>query len=425
MKELCEFIWYLEEKYDLLLFEIDGVKIWQHSRVKLYFKLAKISGVFSQPHDSLSRFQKIKNLLGYIKNSFINNYFTLKQNDIVVLSHPRVVNIDGEYIDIYTKYFIDELIQSGQKVVEFESAYLGKHYKKRTECIHYTDWIELLQRFEQLFIKVILTNEQKNTINKIEDEIKTVFGVDFLLSEFLINHLKSFKSIHRIYNRIFQVVNPKHIYMLVSYFKAPIIKAAKDNNIQVIELQHGTFGKYHLGYSFPNDVNSLNYFPDKFYVWNDFWKGMMKLPITEKNIIVDSFRYLSVQKEKYNHLKKKNHLVILSQGSIGEQIAEKFLEHFEKFKDYKIMYKLHPGEFSRWKSYKSLQKLNEFKNVLIIKDEIPLYELLAMSVLQIGVYSTALYEGVEFGCKTILLDVNGIENMDRFIQVYDDIQILE
>jgi len=89
------------------------------------------------------------------------------------------------------------------------------------------------------------------------------------------------------------------------------------------------------------------------------------------------------------------------------------------------MYKLHPGEFSRWKSYKSLQKLNEFKNVLIIKDEIPLYELLAMSVLQIGVYSTALYEGVEFGCKTILLDVNGIENMDRFIQVYDDIQILE
>ena len=29
IKDLCEFIWYLENKYDLIDLEIDGVKIWQ------------------------------------------------------------------------------------------------------------------------------------------------------------------------------------------------------------------------------------------------------------------------------------------------------------------------------------------------------------------------------------------------------------
>lgn len=424
IKELCEFIWYLEEKYNLLDFEIDGVKVWQYTRMQFYYKLAEATGVLSQPHSRLSNTDKIKHLFSFVKNSFSDNYFTFKQKDAIVLSHSRVVNVDGKLIDIYTKYFIDELIECGKDIVEFESAHLGVHKKQKQKFVHYTDWIALVQRVYKQFLKVNISSYELEILKKVEDEINTTCKSKIDLAVFTIKSIKTYKANYKIYNKIFQKVKPKTYYTVVSYGQAPIIKAAKDNGIEVVELQHGTFSKYHLGYSFPNRKKPLDYFPDKLYVWSEFWKKMIPLSIDEEFVVVDGFRYLEKQKSKFDHIEKKQkQLVVLSQGAIGNTIAEKFLKHYDRFKEYDIKYKLHPGEFDRWQSYPALKKLSEFRNVEIVKNEIPLYQLFAESSLQIGVFSTALYEGVEFGCDTVLLNINGIEYMDRFIELYD-VQIL-
>jgi hypothetical protein len=426
IKELCEFIWYLEEKYDLLDFEIDGIKVWQYTRMHLYYKLAEASGILSPAHTKLSMSDKIKHSLGYMKNSLIDNYFTLQQKEAVVLSHARVVKVDGELIDIYTKYFIDELFQKSKEIVEFERPHLGAHQKRKTDYTHYTDWITLFQKITSLFSSVELTNEQEQYIHQVQNEINVICGTYLDMRKFVIDKIKIYKATFAIYNKIFQKVKPKVFYVVVSYGIAPIIKAAKENGIEVIELQHGTFSKYHLGYSFPGRTKPLEYFPDKFYVWSVFWKNIIKLPLSDNNVVVDRFRYLEKQKSKFAHLEKKEkQLIVLSQGAIGNDIAKKFLEHFDRFKDYKIKYKLHPGEFDRWQEYPALKKLSHFENVDIIKNEVPLYELFATSSLQVGVFSTALYEGVEFGCKTILLNVNGIEYMKRFSELAKDVEYLD
>ena len=425
IKELCEFIWYLEDKYNLLDFEVDGVKVWQYTRMQFYYKLAEASEVLSQAHSRLSKLDKIKHLISYMKNSLNHNYFTLKKKDVVVFSHSRVVNVDGELIDIYTKYFIDELLANGKEIVEFESAHLGVHKKQKQNYAHYTDWIALAQRVYKPFLKLNIPSDKLVVLKKVEDEINSKCKCKLDLVSFSIMSIKTYKANYKIYSKIFQKVKPSVYYTVVSYGQAPIIKAAKDNGVEVVELQHGTFSKYHLGYSFPNRKEPLEYFPDKLYVWNEFWKNMIKLPIDEKCVVADGFRYLDKQKSKFDYIgKKQNQLVVLSQGAIGNAIAEKFLKYYDRFNEYDIKYKLHPGEFDRWKSYPALKKLSEFDNVEIVKNEIPLYELFVSSSLQIGVFSTALYEGVEFGCNTILLDVNGIEYMDRFIELYK-IEILK
>ncbi|MFW3346083.1 hypothetical protein ACN9K5_07695 [Aliarcobacter butzleri] len=420
IKELCEFIWYLEDKYDLLDFEIDDVKVWQYTRMQFYYKLAEDIGILSQPHSKLNILDKIKYLFSFIKNSLRDNYFTLKQKDTLILSHSRVVNVDGEFIDIYTKYFIDELLQEKEDILELESAYLGRHQKQKKQFIHYTDWITLFQMAYKQFVKIKILHNKLKVLKEVEKEINSTCKSNIDFKSFVEKNIKTYKSMYKIYNKIFQKVKPKTYYTVVSYGQAPIIKAAKDNRIEVIELQHGTFSRYHLGYSFPNRNESLDYFPDKVYVWSDFWKQMIDFPIDNKNIVVDKFRYFDKQKSKFNYIKKeKNQLVVLSQGAIGNDIAEKFLENYDRFKEYEIKYKLHPGEFDRWQSYPALKKLSEFSNVKILKNEMPLYELFASSTLQVGVFSTALYEGVEFGCDTVLLNINGIEYMDRFIELYN------
>lgn len=417
IKELCKFIWYLEDKYNLLDFQLDGIKVWQYVRMRIYYKLGEDSGVLAQSHSKLTKIDKMKHLLAYIKNSLSDNYFTLKQKDVVVFSHPRVVAVNGELIDIYTKYFIDELLKEKKEIVEFENAHLGVHKKKKQSFAHYIDWITLTQKVYLLFLKIDIPNDKLITLKKVENHINSTCQCNIDFISFIIKSAKAYKAEYRIYNKIFQKVKPKVCYMVVSYGKAPIIKAAKDNSIDVVELQHGTFSKYHLGYSFPGRKEPLEYFPSKLYVWNDFWKKIIKLPIANECIIVDQFRYLEKQKNQLHQIKKqKNQLIVLSQGAIGDIIAKRFLKYYDRFKEYKIKYKLHPGEFDRWQKYTALKELNQFDNVEIIKDEIPLYVLFAESNLQIGVFSTALYEGVEFECDTILLDINGIEYMEKFIK---------
>lgn len=425
IKELCEFIWYLEEKYGLLDFEVDGVKVWQSMRMSIYYELAQLLGIFSHPHSKVRKIDKIKHLIKYIKNSIFDNYFTLYNVDSIVFSHTRTVNVDGELMDIYTKYFTDELIQKSIGLIEFEKSDAGEHKRERKEHVHYLDWIELMQSFLGIFVSVRILSEQQAVLKQIEEEIASVCGVKLSLIQRVCKHIKRFNTIYFLYDKVFKKVMPQSIYLVVSYGKAAMIKAAKDNEIEVRELQHGIFSKFHLGYSFPNYSGTLAYFPDKFYVWNNFWKEMIRFPIEEENIVIDHFRYLDEQKSKFSHLKRDdNQVVVLSQGALGNSIAEKVLKYYSRFESCIVKYKLHPGEFDRWQEYPALVQLSHLDNVEIIKDEIPLYELFATSGLQVGVFSTALYEGIEFGCRTLLFQLPGIEYMNKFIDSYENVEVL-
>ena len=84
-------------------------------------------------------------------------------------------------------------------------------------------------------------------------------------------------------------------------------------------------------------------------------------------------------------------------------------------KDIKIVYKLHSGEYETWReNYPYL--LNDLENFEVIDNsEIPLYQLFAESTYQVGAFSTAIYEGLMFNCKTFIVDVPGIEHISDLI----------
>jgi len=220
-----------------------------------------------------------------------------------------------------------------------------------------------------------------------------------------------------LYKKILKKTKPNEIYVVVSYGRAELIKAAKDLNINVIELQHGTFSKYHLGYYYPNRKN-VDYFPDEFWVWNEYWKNLIEFPIDKDNIKIYSFRYLENLKKRYHYKNKKRQIVVLGQGGLTDRMAKKILDNIDFFKDFSLIFKLHPEEYGRNNLYKNLSKLKAKLSVKIVED-VDLYRLLAESEYQAGVFSTALYEGIEFNCKTILFNLPGIEYMDKFIEMYE------
>ena len=415
VKELCEFMWYLEDKYNLIEFEIQGVKPWQAYRIEIYYELGRQIGIFEKElQRGLSKLDKFKSLNSLVKNSiFKNPLFNLQKVDKLIFSHPRSKKVDGKYIDIYSHYFINYLLKENKRFIEFEEHYNGRHIREYKAYKRYLDYINLIRNIKYKFVSLNLTNEHVVILNNLEKEI----GKFINIKDILLKRTKKFLVTYPIYKKILQKTMPEEIYVVVSYGRSELIKAAKDLSIKVIEFQHGIFSKYHLGYSYPNYNRELDYFPDEFWVWNEFWKNLIDFPISDESIKIFPFQYLENQKKKYSLNKLKNQMVILCQGGLTDNIAKKILNNLEKFKKFKLIFKLHPEEYGRSHLYKNLIRLQSLLDIKIVED-VDLYRLLAESEYQAGVFSTALYEGIEFGCKTILFNLPGIEYMDKFIEMY-------
>ncbi|MEC7864222.1 MAG: hypothetical protein VYB55_04085 [Bacteroidota bacterium] len=420
IKELCEYIWFLEEKYDLFNLEINGIHPWAAFRMDLYYTIGKKFGVFDKNLNmKLTTIEKTTNFFRLLKNSIINHSsLNLKKVDALIFSWERSQMVEGKLIDPYTFYLKEDLSKQKISFIEFESPYKGKHRRKKEYYKRYLDSILILRNIKNIFIKTLISAKSKQIITQLSNDINQK-GDNFLdVKQILINNTKKFKPTYSFYLNILKKTQPQRIYLVVSYGRGELIKAANDLNIEIIELQHGTFSKYHLGYSFPNNSNKL-YLPTKFYVWNKYWKDLMDFAIPKKDIAILPFQNLENEKKKHNlNHKKQNSLIVLGQGGLTENIADKIIQNISYFRKYNITFKLHPNEYHMIRKYKRLNYLKKTHNVKVVTN-VDLYRALALSEYQAGVFSTVLYEVIEFNCKTILLDLPGIEYMDQFIKKYN------
>ncbi len=262
--------------------------------------------------------------------------------------------------------------------------------------------------------------ERESISPLIENEIIGLFGVAPGLANYFVREIKKFKAFHFfLFRSCWVLKTPKKVYCVVAYGRPALIKAAKERGIETMELQHGTISDFHPGYHYPGVVKGgLDYFPDRICLWDDFWKEMCAIPLQDENIIVSGFEHLERERKQYDGITKKDgQVVIISQGALGPRISDVLMKNIDDLRQYQILYKLHPGEYDRWKTYESLVRLSAYKNVKIIdNNDVPLYQLLAESKYVIGVYSTAIFESFNFGCRVVLLNLPGIEYMHRVVE---------
>ena len=390
----------------------------------LYYEIGKKYEVFDKELSmKMSKTEKAVNFFRLLKN-VISNYlfFNLQKVEVLVFTHSRSKLVENRLIDPYTHYLVKNLIKNNISFLELESPHNGKHLREKKYYKRYLDSIFILRNIKNFFIKTNISQKNKKILKQLSKEINE--GTDNFIDirKILISNTKKFKPTYSFYTKLLNKTKPEKIYLIVSYGRGELIRAANDLNIEIIELQHGTFSKYHLGYSFPNGNNKA-YLPTKFYVWNKYWKDLINFPIPKENIILFPFQYLETEKKKYNTLiKKENSLIVFGQGGITESIADKIISNINYFKKYNIIFKLHPNEYHMISKYKNLAYLKNKYNITVVTN-IDLYKTLATSDYQAGVFSTVLYEGIAFNCKTILLDLPGIEYMEKFIKKYNPIII--
>ncbi|MBE6114219.1 MAG: hypothetical protein E7191_03985 [Erysipelotrichaceae bacterium] len=404
--EVIHFILQQEDALQLLSLQLDHTYIWPILRFKLVLALQKKLGLITTPHDALKKDTRVERYKKAIRlDSKVAKYH--KQHDTVIITHDRRVKVNGEERDIYT-YPLQERYKDALWINRQEYNNLGT---KNTGLIVLEE--SVLDKYKKAINARISQYRPLVELEQLSKKIYEVFEVEINLNKMLEEEWKHFVKREYRFEKLFKRVRPKQVILVVNYDKYAIICACHKLGIKVIELQHGIIDSYHLGYHYPNGLPK-QCFVDELWLFAPYWSMSAKLP--KVPIQYTGYSYFHEQARRVENIQKREQVIFLSQGTCGEELVKQVVELANQYPDLHIIYKLHPGEFAKWKERYPLLT-HSYSNLEVISNTRDLYEMMKESKYCVGAYSTAIYEALALGCTGILVDVEGVrEHMQGLIE---------
>ena len=418
MSWIEDFTKFQEMEDDLKLFEtsIQGINFWERIRFQVFAvvrsrELGKAKSESSINHGRI----KLQRLLLSLLKLGRNTLFSPKSETLFVCCSRRLLENDGYYWDIYT----DPIICGLDSVhLALETHFQNKHFTPaKTRNLRYLDYVEFLTYLKRRlgFVKVSFNDKEIEILRSIQEEIQRRFDLQLDMISLTKRILEERKARLPIFRRMLTRIAPKIVIFAQGYVWEDLIEVSKSLGIYTAELQHGIIGPFQPGYSFAGTTRKKENFTDYLFTWGDYWNTVAELPIPIENVISIGFPYIDLKKEIYASIPKKKQIIFISQYTIGDELS-KFAAELSKIPklEHEIVYKLHPQELSQWRESYPWLEASEVR--VIDKSEAVLHELLAESTILVGVYSTAIYEGLAFGLQTFLVEAPGIELMTPLLK---------
>lgn len=399
--------------------EVENRNVWDLCRLKVYRELCRKLDLMGQSHtqspSSKSVFFRYKNTFtSALKSAGSRNPYLANHHDILVYGHSRRKRLDdGYWWDLY----FDPLYENSElDYLHLEKQYLDSHLTPaRTDNLRYMDFIKslgLIWKKTGLGLSG-LSQQERTTIEKIEHEVERAFDVELDIVDGIQHRIRLHEALFRLYRKMLARIDPKIAVLVVSYGREAFIDACKELDIPVIELQHGVIHERHLGYHYPAE-RTKTLFPDYLLTWGEFWSDSADIPISDECVNSVGYPYLEQQCTEYADVDQKNQILFISQGTIGTELSKLAVEiNQHPTIDHDVVYKLHPGEYDRWQD--EYPWLVDVDLDVIDGSEPPLYKLFAESSTQIGVGSTAVYEGLCFDLETYVYDLPGASVLEPLV----------
>lgn len=411
----------MEERLNLFDVEVQNIRVWKLVRLRTFFSILEKMGHVNERQRTVPKSNKVIRLLGLFFNSIF--YSSFSRNDEVetlVIENPRKTMLErGGYVDPFTCDFVDNLIKTESSFEVVDIGYKGRHFTKTNRFRSYGESIryDFLFKIKQKAIGVEFSKDELNFFENIKSYIYSEFGVVVDIRSLCNQKIYEFKWQHAKFKKLFQLKNNSKVYLVCSYNKEGIIHAAQELGVEVIEFQHGVMGEFHLGYSFPNNVQ-IPYFPNKIKVFGRYWSESTSLPANQVEVEYYGFPYLTSKLEQYACKNKKRQVLVLSQPGNIKDLVLVTLNSCKLNPNVVHIYRLHPKERESWQS--KLPELYEaslaYKNLKIDFGRSDLYTSISESSYVVGVNSAAIFEALMLNTEIILVDSPGIEYMKKLIE---------
>lgn len=402
---------------DLSLFDlrVDGSPVWERIRFKVWREITEQTGR-GQAHTGIEKDASDYLRGGHLfaKNLLVKNPFLADEADVMYFGHPRRKKApDGYWWDLYCDPIHEKC---DFEYVHFESDHRLEHLSPaKTENLRYLDLINYGSTIQRLLgaSGPAIPSWIDDRLAEAEAEIQNRFNAEVDLRSLVRRQLDHRRTKLWLYKRLLRRVDPDIVVVVVSYGNHNVIEVCKQEGIPVVELQHGVIHRNHLGYSFPEEA-SIELFPDYLLVWGNYWKTSAHLPIREDRVSSVGFPYMEQRKQDYAGVSSNNQILFISQGTIGAQLSRFACEvNAHPSVDHDVIYKLHPGEYDRWQDEYPWLVGTDFE--IVDNSKPPLYKLFVESSVQIGVGSTAIYEGLCFDLETYVYDCPGSSVLEPLV----------
>jgi len=410
---------FLETERPLFAREVAGIRYWHFIRFYVLeeIHLAKKWIEKSSRGQQASFFEKIGIGFELIKNS-LSHRIALddKQADVLILNSANKISRDGRFVDPYTDLWLSDF---SAPYTIWENPALWRHPKHGASAdLFYLDSLHVRALVCRAISKKF-DKPMQHEAARLVDFAKP-FGVELSHNRIfrLINMVVSLHAAAADYiKRQLQKKRVKLIVLVNHYdpLKMLITTIAKSLEIYVVELQHGTMGRYHIAYNF-KITHELVGLPHEIFTFGRFWNETTRVFQNGVRLtaVGSPFYEQKIQNMTDIQPHSKIRVLFLSQETIGRQLAEMAAALSKKLGPdlYEVVYKLHPREYHSWR----LNYPKEFADAnLQIQTNADLYKLLNQCDVHVGVYSTTIMESLAFGKPLILFKTFGVHHFADLI----------
>lgn len=408
----------LEESAGLWDLQAYGQRYWHQIRQPVYMQVLQATGLMGRPQRSW-RDRPLSSWLGTVQPSHWPhaarraNWANLDRADVLVINHPRHVERQGQWVCPYTQPLLEGLPDSHWVV---EDVWQGVHSHPQSGArLKYLEWNFLFSQIGFLMRHGLtggrLDGAEREAAATWRAQLQDALGgapaqaKALAMTRAAVRELAAFEVL---YGRLLDRVQPKLIVMVVhySYRCLPLTALARQRGIEVAELQHGTMGSTHLAYNVAPQRRPPS-FPDYLLTFGDWWRDMTPgLPLSADQSPAIGFAWLEAHRQTRG--RPGDAVLFVSQGTTGEELSKMAVTLSKERPGLNIRYKLHPGEILGWRErYPWLQDAR----VEVIDRASNIYDEFAAAKVLVGVYSTAMFEGVAFGLPIVLASLPGYETM--------------
>ncbi|TWD81275.1 hypothetical protein FB561_2386 [Kribbella amoyensis] len=355
--------------------------------MRVFHELTRRSGIHGEPHPvRRTRSDKARLVGKHVAGVATRNPFLATGTyDALVVPHPRKPG----GVEIYTDRLRAEL---GPSALVLDSGINGTPLTGSRNLDFFTS-----------AAGAIRSRSVDAKCATVADALEALTGVKVPIGALVAREIPKHVRLRTIYRALLRRHRIKTVYAVVAYFHQHLVGAARDLGIPVVELQHGAISPYHLGYSYPGRPAVPDQ-PDELWCFGSYWTTVAELPAGMATRVVGA-PYLPPPGAK-----DPDRVVFLSQGTIGPSLLEFAADFAAARPELDVVFRLHPSEHPTDYTVPAGSKLR----ISAGPSESTL-DLQSTAAYQVGVSTTALFEGMATGCRTAVAELPGHEYLQPVV----------
>lgn len=389
----------------------DGIPLWEYLRVPVFLRLQQVCGFMTS---SLSSFPKRLFQLSFWKNlasaATSANPYLAPARPLLCVSIARRIWYRGVWQDPYFEPFLDKL---NGTYVYLERPEGGQQVQPaKRPRVYRTDWLALAAAGARRGGWCV-SKRTGQWLQFLEEELARELGYSLPVVRLGQQYLAARRCLRWLYERLLKRLRPRVcIIVAINPAERALVEICRDLDIVTAELQHGMIGPYDLTYTTPPGIAQRT-FPDYLLTFGPFWRHQMQLPVPRTKSIDVGFPLFQEIVENWEHTVRQPRVLVLAQPGYAEALGAWAIRLARAATPpYRVAFRPHPAEALSPELSQQLQK----HGVEVLDGTSSLYNSLASSIIQVGVFSTALYEGLAFGLKTYVAPLPGYQYMRPLLQ---------